>query len=157
MDKLENETKDIAKPIRGAKQEDLPFLLKLWEASVRSTHLFITEEDILFYKDVVKNVLSGPVTIYCIEIYEAVYGFMVIDKGSLEMLFIDPVHLHQGLGTLMLQFAIKNGVNTVEVNEQNYPAVNFYKRAGFQVLNKKNVDGFGKPYPILVMEIPPRP
>lgn len=35
--------------------QDYDQLLSLWEASVRSTHHFLTEDDIRFYKPIVRN------------------------------------------------------------------------------------------------------
>ena len=39
-----------------ATEKDYPELSELWEASVHSTHHFLSEEDIQYYKPLVQNV-----------------------------------------------------------------------------------------------------
>ena len=41
-------------------------LAEVWEASVRSTHHFLTEKDILFYKPLVRNEYIPAVELYVI-------------------------------------------------------------------------------------------
>ncbi len=38
---------------------------------------------------------------------------------------------------------------TTNVNEQNEQAVGFYKKVGFKVTGRSEVDDLGKPYPLL--------
>lgn len=38
---------------------------------------------------------------------------------------------------------------TTNVNEQNEQAVGFYKKVGFKVTERSEVDDLGKPYPLL--------
>ena len=38
---------------------------------------------------------------------------------------------------------------TTNVNEQNEQAVGFYKKMGFKVTGRSEVDDLGKPYPLL--------
>ena len=38
--------------------QDYDELLRIWELAVRSTHHFLTENDILFYKPLVRDELS---------------------------------------------------------------------------------------------------
>ena len=40
--------------------QDYDELLAVWEASVRSTHHFLTEENIQFYKPLVRRALHHP-------------------------------------------------------------------------------------------------
>ncbi|MGY0625916.1 MAG: GNAT family N-acetyltransferase, partial [Paraglaciecola chathamensis] len=37
----------------------------------------------------------------------------------------------------------------VDVNEQNPKALGFYQRIGFKVVGRSELDGQGKPYPLL--------
>ncbi len=41
----------------------------------------------------------------------------------------------------------------VDVNEQNPQAVGFYEHMGFRLVSKSELDGEGKPYPILHMQL----
>lgn len=67
-----------------------------------------------------------------------------------EMLFVDPAHSSNGIGSALLQHAT-DGYTTalVDVNEQNPAAFEFYKRRGFQVVGRSERDGQGEPFPIL--------
>lgn len=38
---------------------------------------------------------------------------------------------------------------TTNVNEQNTQAVRFYKKIGFKVMGRSEMDDLGKPYPLL--------
>ena len=44
-------------------------------------------------------------------------------------------------------------VTKVDVNEQNIQAVGFYKYIGFNVYKRSDLDGEGKEYPILHMQL----
>jgi putative acetyltransferase len=46
------------------------------------------------------------------------------------------------------------GATTVDVNEQNVGAVAFYRRIGFEVEGRSEVDSTGKPFPLLHMRKP---
>lgn len=46
--------------------QDYDELLAVWEASVRSTHHFLTEENIQFYKPLVRNRYFQAVELYII-------------------------------------------------------------------------------------------
>ena len=49
-----------------------------------------------------------------------ILGFMGISENNLEMLFIDPASIGQGVGKLLLLHAIANlKIAKVDVNEQN--------------------------------------
>jgi len=41
--------------------------------------------------------------------------------------------------------------SAVDVNEQNEQAVAFYRRLGLEVEGRSEVDGMGKPFPLLHM------
>lgn len=54
------------------------------------------------------------------------------------MLFIDPKYFRKGYGTQILQTLIREDqVRYVEVNKENYNAVKFYQKNGFE--NIKNL------------------
>lgn len=143
-------TSDGAVNIAESSPEEYSGLVELWERSVRQTHRFLAQEDILYYKNFVTEALL-KLKVYSINQDNAPLGFLAIDGHRLEMLFIDPRHLYQGLGRLLISFAFEQGITEVEVNEQNESAVRFYHAVGFEVIGRQAVDGFGKPYPILSM------
>ena len=46
-------------------------LVEVWEASVRSTHRFLTEKDIRFFKPLIRNKYIPVVELYTIQIGRA--------------------------------------------------------------------------------------
>lgn len=76
-----------------------------------------------------------------------------MSEDKIEMLFVHPDKGGPGIGSLLNKFAIER-LNTckVDVNEQNEQAVAFYKKTGYKVVARTEVDGLGKPFPILQME-----
>ena len=70
------------------------------------------------------------------------------------MLFLDPDYFGQGLGKILMNYAINElSVDKVDVNEQNINAVNFYQRLGFKTYERTDKDDQGKDYPLLRMKL----
>lgn len=142
--------------IRVVHPSEYKEITTLWEASVRFTHHFLKEEDILFLKPLILNEYLGEVKLFCIkDIYQHITGFLGSSEDKIEMLFIDPTFIGKSIGKELLSYAVKTlGIKKVDVNEQNDQAVGFYKHFGFEVTGRAEVDSMGKPYPILNMELP---
>jgi len=84
----------------------------------------------------------------------SILGFIGTDKESVEMLFGEASQRGKGIGKKLLLYAFENiGITKVDVNQDNHQAVAFYKHFGFETKTVSEVDGFGKPYPILHMEL----
>ncbi len=126
-------------------------LLNVWENSVRATHDFITEEDIAFFKPIIIKQAFPVVTLKCVkDEMGSIIGFLGTHGIKIEMLFILDKLRGQGIGKLLLQYAINNlKVNSVDVNEQNPLALAFYEHMGFKVVSRSPLDDMGKPFPIL--------
>lgn len=131
-------------------------LLEIWEASVRATHHFLSDAEVLQIKKYVPHALSGVAHLILAEQEPGVpIGFMGIEADRLEMLFLSPDVRGQGLGTKLLQYGIAHyGVRTLTVNEQNPQAVGFYQHLGFSVYRRTDHDEEGNPYPLLYMKLP---
>ncbi|MBC7891930.1 MAG: GNAT family N-acetyltransferase, partial [Sphingobacteriaceae bacterium] len=57
------------------------------------------------------------------------------------------------IGRELLRYATETlGATTLDVNEQNQQAVGFYQRMGFEVVDRSEVDGLGKPFPLLHLQ-----
>lgn len=136
--------------IKKVKSSEYPRLVDIWESAVENTHDFLAREDFEYFK---KNISSyfEFVELYVHVNQEGVLtGFIGVADGNLEMLFIHNDFRGQGLGKLLLNYAIARlAVTQVDVNEQNHQAVGFYLHMGFSQLSRSEVDGQGKPYPIL--------
>ena len=74
-------------------------LLKVWEASVRETHLFLSEEEVNKIKTYVPQALSGVEHLIVARAESGeTAGFMGVEKKRLEMLFLSPEVRGKGLG-----------------------------------------------------------
>ncbi|AKD05609.1 hypothetical protein PKOR_09080 [Pontibacter korlensis] len=146
----------VQQQVYTARPEDYAFLTEVWEASVRATHHFLTEEDILFYKPLVRDEYLQQVELrYVKDENGRIAGFVGTAEGKVEMLFVHPESRGQGIGKKLLQYAVDAlQANAVDVNEQNEQAIGFYEHFGFRTVSRSEVDGMGKPYPILHMQLP---
>lgn len=129
-------------------------LLKVWENSVKATHLFLSVSEIENIKKYVPQALIGvPVLLVAENENGKPLGFMGIADKMLEMLFISNEHRGQGIGKLLLQYGIeKYSIKKLAVNEQNPLAKGFYEHMGFRVYKRSELDEQGNPYPLLYMK-----
>lgn len=133
--------------------EDYDELVGVWEASVRATHHFLKEEDLIFYKKAIRAeyLPSGMLQLFCLKNKSGnITGFVGLSEDNIEMLFVSPHNMGQGIGKALLRFAVYDHKKyKVDVNEQNDQAAGFYAHFGFRVVGRSALDGSGKPYPIL--------
>lgn len=147
--------KEFIMIVENALPQDYPEMLVVWEDSVRATHDFISEEDIEFFKPIIIEQAFPAVTLKCVKNESGlILGFMGIHEVKVEMLFILDSARGQGIGKLLLQHAITHlDAESVDVNEQNPMAVDFYKHMGFKVVSRSPLDDMGKPFPLLHMTL----
>lgn len=127
-------------------------LLKTWEMSVRSTHHFLKTNDFEEIKSLVHTIDFNTFNVYCAFYDDTFAGFIGTSDNKIEMLFLHPEYFRQGIGTLLMNYAIRElGCMQVDVNEQNNDAYRFYIKNGFTVKQRSDKDGQGKDYPILTM------
>lgn len=131
------------------KENDYPSLVDIWERSVRATHTFLSEEDIAEIKSALIPVYFREVKLYVICHDDNIAGFIGLCDNKIEMLFIDPQYMGRGFGTRLIDFAKSSGADSVDVNEQNPRALEFYKARGFRVIGRDEFDDAGRPFPIL--------
>lgn len=89
-------------------------LLRVWEDSVRATHIFLSDGEIINIREYVPQALTGIAHLIIAEddAGEPV-AFMGIQEGSLEMLFIENAQRGKGLGRKLLEYGIeKHAVET---------------------------------------------
>ncbi|HHQ4634722.1 TPA: acetyltransferase [Aeromonas veronii] len=136
---------------------DYPALIDLWEASVRATHHFLPEAEILALKPLILEHYFDAVTLHSARTEEGrIAGFYGLCDGKIEMLFVAPAVRGSGVGRLLVAHAItQGGATQVDVNEQNEQAVGFYLKMGFTVTGRSPLDGQGKLYPLLHMALAP--
>lgn len=141
--------------ILSATATDHEAITAVWEASVRATHHFLTEETIASLKPRVQHEFLKAVALYYVKDEAGtVAGFLGVSENKIEMLFVHPQVRAKGIGKDLLLYAIHQlGCSMVDVNEQNEQAVGFYKHMGFVVRGRSATDGLGMPYPILHMAL----
>lgn len=130
-------------------------LIDIWEASVRATHDFLSEEYLQEIKPLILEQYFDAVDLRCAKASDGeILGFCGVHDGNIEMLFISPDARGKGIGSLLASHAIQaQGAIKVDVNEQNDQALGFYQHIGFSVTGRSPLDGQGKPYPLLHMEL----
>lgn len=129
-------------------------LTTLWEASVRSTHHFLTEDNIQKLTLFVKTGLSSVETLVIASENHKPIAFMGIEAGRIEMLFVSPDYFGKGVGRQLAELAISRyEVQYVDVNEQNPQAIGFYDHIGFEMFERTECDQQGNPFPILKMKL----
>lgn len=131
-------------------------LTAVWEHSVRATHHFLSESEILRIRAYVPQAVGGVAQLVAAENQSGEpVGFMGVENGRLEMLFLAPEARGCGLGGRLLRCGIEQyGVWEVTVNEQNPQAVDFYAHFGFRTYRRTERDEEGGPYPLLYMRLP---
>ncbi|MGJ0202707.1 GNAT family N-acetyltransferase [Leucobacter sp. gxy201] len=149
MDSHDRQTADLLiRPCRGA--DEYPMLVEIWRSAVRATHDFLDEADFARIESRLAADYFPAVALTVAERGAEVVGFAGVAEGNLEMLFITDEARGAGIGSALLAEAIAHyGVNTVDVNEQNPAAVGFYTSRGFVQVGRSELDGDGRPYPLL--------
>ncbi|MCJ8272775.1 MAG: GNAT family N-acetyltransferase [Psychrosphaera sp.] len=141
--------------IDNVSKSDHQTLLTIWEASVRATHDFITEQYINEIKPLILAQYFDAVDLRCVKDNNGtILGFCGVAEQNIEMLFVAPQHAGKGVGTQLTCYAIeKLAAYKVDVNEQNPQALGFYQQLGFVVVSRSETDDQGKPYPLLHMKL----
>ena len=129
-------------------------VLSVWEKSVLATHSFLSKEDFQSIKEIVRTIDFNHFDVFCLIQEDTVIGFLGVAGQKTEMLFLDPDYFGQGLGKILMNYAINElSVDKVDVNEQNINAVNFYQRLGFKTYERTDKDDQGNDYPLLRMKL----
>jgi putative acetyltransferase len=141
--------------IRPARRSETEQLVALWERSVRATHDFLSESDIIELRSHVGDALTADgLELWVLAgDHDAPRGFMALAGDDIAALFLDPDTRGQGGGRALVDHAqdLRGGDLTVDVNEQNRAAVGFYEALGFEVTGRSPVDDAGRPFPLLHM------
>ncbi|MDR0828467.1 MAG: GNAT family N-acetyltransferase [Desulfovibrio sp.] len=141
--------------IRAALPGDFARLLQIWEAAVRASHDFLTEDDIADIREQLSDIFPQTEDLVVSTAGMSLVGFMGLcaitgGKGKVDMLFIDPAFQAQGVGTDLLDYAKSKYRHLIlDVNEQNRKARIFYEKNGFVVMSRSAVDSQGRPLPLL--------
>ena len=112
----------ITSPIRT--KDTVDTLARLWEASVRRSHHFLTEADIRRLTPFVKSGLGHIERLFVTYVQNVPAGFIGLEKNKIEMLFIAPDFWGMGIGKELVLMAFRKfNIRYVDVNEQNPQAL----------------------------------
>ncbi|VVD84162.1 GCN5 family acetyltransferase [Pandoraea pneumonica] len=136
-------------------ESEFDAITELWEASVRATHDFLSDDDIAWLRPRIRDDYLAAVTLRVfLDDAGAIRGFLGVAQGNVEMLFVAPEARRQGIGAALLAYAVRElDCTSVDVNEQNPQALAFYQREGFEVIGRSELDGQGRPFPLLHMRL----
>jgi len=140
--------------IRRVLPDDGACLVDIWWRSASATHKFLSPPQLAALLPEVKalGLETLDTWVLCAPASQPV-GFLVMKGRSVEALFIAPEWLRRGGGSRLMRHArLLAGPLTVEVNEQNRDAVEFYLAQGFAIVRRSPVDSAGRPYPLLHLE-----
>lgn len=141
-------------PKEGRTANVVAALLGVWLDSVRASHKFLDDRDVLRLKPAVRQALVEIERLFIVCAGGEAVGFMGTSQRKIEMLFLAPRCFGQGLGRRLVELARSAcGAVYVDVNEQNPRAVNFYRRMGFGTFRRDEADDQGNPFPILRMRL----
>lgn len=127
-------------------------LTRVWEEAVRSSHHFLTEDDIRFYRQRMRGMYLPAVDLYVTRDTH-IAAFMGLSDDMVEMLFVLPSEKGKGYGSALLRYALhERHIHKIDVNEDNAEAYRFYLNRGYRVTGRDDTDADGRPFPIIHME-----
>ena len=126
--------------VRERTPELVAQLTAVWEGSVRATHTFLSEQELMEIKKEVPGALRGVGRLFTAEDEDgAPAAFMGVEGPSLEMLFVSAAARGRGMGGALLRYGVERcGVRTLAVNEQNPQARGFYEHMGFAAVGARS-------------------
>jgi putative acetyltransferase len=141
--------------IRPARADEYPRLIETWRGAVEATHAFLRPGDIESLAKTVGEYLPQMTEVLVAEgPAGTIDGFLARDGRQIEMLFVDPAVHGSGVGTRLLgALTARFDVLTVDVNEQNSSGRHFYRARGFEQVGRSELDGQGRPYPLLHLRL----
>ncbi|AOI78944.1 acetyltransferase [Burkholderia sp. NRF60-BP8] len=136
--------------IRPSTQADGTRVLDIWRNAVDATHHFLSDDDRRSIESEVVAFLPRAPLELAVDETDRPIGFMLLDGSHMEALFVDPEHHGTGVGRRLVEEALERHPDlSTDVNEQNEAAAGFYERLGFERCGRSEVDGQGRPYPLI--------
>ncbi|KAF1043643.1 MAG: putative N-acetyltransferase YjaB [Herbaspirillum frisingense] len=142
--------------IRLSRPDDGARAVEIWRLAVDATHDFLTVTDRAAIAEEVQGFLPAAPLWLATDERDHPLGFMLLDDGRMEALFVDPAHHGRGVGRALVEHALSlHPVLITDVNEQNALAARFYQRMGFVATGRSPLDGQGRPYPLIHLRYDP--
>jgi putative acetyltransferase len=136
--------------IRTSRPDDAERVIEIWQRAVEATHDFLAPSDRSAIEEEVRSFLPQAPLWIAADDDDLGLGFMLLDGSHLEALFVDPACHRQGIGSRLLTHAWSlHGIISVDVNEANTQAAEFYRQHGFVEIGRSDRDSQRRPYPLL--------
>ena len=125
--------------IRKSTNNDLEKIMQIWLDTNISVHNYNPQEYWTSNEKYVKEAIQEA-EVYVYEENKEIKGFIGINKGHIEGIFVEEKYRNQGIGKELLSYC-KNKYDklTLEVYKKNTKAINFYEREQFKPI-KEDVD-----------------
>jgi putative acetyltransferase len=133
---------------RSAREGDLDELTDLWERAARSSHAFMDPDDLAEMRPFIRDSYLPSMQVLLAEHSDRPIAFVGYHETHVELLYVDPPFHGRGLGTRLLS---EVGATSVEVYADNVTGVGFYHSQGFAEVLRRERDGAGRPYPMVVL------
>lgn len=145
--------------IRPGTPADVPRAVEIWRDAVDVTHGFLAPEHRAeIDRMVAEQFLPGAALWLAVDDDDRPLGFLVMDGGMIDALFVDPAVHGRGIGTALLDHALDLAPEaTVDANEQAANALPFYEARGFVRTGRSETDPQGRPYPLIHLRHAGRP
>jgi putative acetyltransferase len=144
----------VLEVIHSVRFDDLPGVVDVWEASIRASHECVSEAYIRFFKPLARDELLRLVDLGSVrDTKGTIVGFVGLADGKIEALFVHPAWRRCGIGRRLATYAVSRGATSVDVDEQNAVGVSFFRRLGFEIAARSDVDAMGKAFPMLHLRL----
>lgn len=122
--------------IRKLADKDINEVMNIWLDTNILTHEFIKEDYWRENFEYVENELIKS-EVYVYEKNSEIYGFIGIVNGYIAGIFIKKDKQSKGFGKELLDYCkLRYSRLSLKVYEKNSKAIRFYKREGFNIINK---------------------
>ncbi|THU01070.1 acetyltransferase [Lampropedia puyangensis] len=139
--------------IRMSRPDEGNRAIEIWRLAVDATHHFLAQEDRLAIEKMVATFLPQAPLWLAVNGNDYPLAFMLVEKGHMEALFVDPAYRGVGIGAMLVRHGIaQHPALTTDVNEQNLQALGFYEKMGFKQTGRSALDSDGRPYPIIHLQ-----
>lgn len=126
----------------------------LWERALAVSHPFLSRQEVDLQKLLIRHVFFYGLDFYAIRRDGKLLAFMATANDTIEMLYVDPDVHGQGCGRALVDYALQYDIRKINVYEENTQALAIYQHWGFVVIDRKEMDPWGQPHPILFLHKP---
>lgn len=140
--------------IRHMAPADTDRLVEIWFNASRQAHHFLPLDMLQEQRALIRDIYLPKAETWVAILDEVTVGFISMLGCHIGGLFVDPEMQRRKVGRRLVDHArAEGGPLTVEVYEENGPALAFYGRVGFVPVDRRSIDDLGLPHPLIKMEL----